>query len=269
MSIYEIDFSIQAKIFTRPKYRLPKILSFLKNIVSPLDWLRLNKLYRYKYGYYDLPLYSSGTTYNRYDLTIWTDGGVYMRFTQMQESYADGVQPADGYVSGSPPPLKYWIKVADSFVGADERQLYTSQLLSIEYRLNRWFGKLVPSQYPGSFWPTGYPDSQDFDVNRPKIYIGNRETDPDVFYVGIDESESSLVGTDVESFLGMDFVGLDSDTVGSRFAMIINYPLALIPVVATEQSFGELSSTDNRLRQLESLINKSKHVSILHGYKSY
>jgi hypothetical protein len=269
MSIYEIDFATQAKIFTRPKYRLPKILSFLKNLVSPLDWLRLNRLYRYKYGYYDVPRYNKLTYYNRYDLVIWTDGAVYMRFTQMDESYPDGQQPYDGYAEGSEPPLKFWIKVADSFVGSDERQFYTSQLLSLEYRFNRWFGTLVPSQYPGGFWPANYPDKDSFDANRPKIYIGNEKTDPDVFYAGIDESESSMVGLDNESFLGKDFVGIDTETVGTKYAMTINYPLALIPVVASGQTFEELSSTDSRLRQLESLVNKSKHVSLAHAYKSY
>lgn len=270
-TIYDIDFGTQAKIMIRYKYRLPKFLSWFRSLLYPLDWLRLYRLKGYKYGISDVPVFNPSTVYDRGDLVLWTDGAVYVRATVYEDVYPSGILPTDGYVAGKTPPSKYWIKVIDSFVGVDERINYTCTVLSLEYMLNRWFSALNPSEYPTGFWPTDYPDKYDGDLNRPKIYIEQKQADVGVFFVGLDEDSSSSVGLDDSVFVGMDYVGLDDSVSGSKYGMVVRYPLSLIAVPTDNDPYYPTyqTATDPKFFQIESLINKHKHWAIDHAYKSY
>lgn len=274
MSIYDIDFSTQIKILIREKYRKIRYLNFLSALIYPLDWLRQYRLKNYKFGTFGVSVYDNSISYTRYQLVIWNDGGVYMRFTEPIEAYPDGILPTDGYTSGYAPPSKYWVKVADSFVGFDERRTYTCTVLSLEYMLNRWFATLNPSEYPSGFWPLNYPDAYDPDTNKPVIWIEQKAVDNNVFFVGLTESTSSLVGIDNQIYTGLDFVGLDNSITANLFSFIVHYPESLIAMVADNESYTTVLANnsptiDNRFYQIESLINKHKHVAMDHGYKSY
>jgi hypothetical protein len=274
MSIYDIDFATQIKILIRDKYRKPKFLNFLSGLIYPLDWLRQYRLKNYKYGTFGVSVYDPSVFYTRYSLVIWNDGGVYMRFTEPSEAYPNGTLPADGYSIGMSPPSKYWIKVANSFVGFDERRTYSCSILSLEYMLNRWFATLNPIEYPTGFWPAKYPDAYDYDTNKPLIWIEQKAVDSNVFFVGTNESSSSLVGEDDQVYIGLDFVGLDDSITANVFSFIIHYPESLIGMVADNESYSVVLASnaptiDERFYQIESLVNKHKHVAMDHGYKSY
>jgi len=274
MSIYDIDFAIQIKILIRDKYRKAMFLNFLGALIYPLNWLRQYRLKNYKFGTLNVAVYDPLLYYFRYGLVIWNDGGVYMLFTELLESYPSGALPDDGYMAGFPPPSKYWVKVADSFVGFDERRTYSCTVLSLEYMLNRWFATLNPSEYPSGFWPLNYPDAYDYDTNKPVIWIEQKAVDNSAFFVGINELSSSLVGIDNQIYTGLDFVGLDDSITANLFSFIIHYPESLIGMIANNESYKDVlinnaPTATNNFYQIESLINKHKHVAMDHGYKSY
>lgn len=95
-----------------------------------------------------------------------------------------------------------------------------------------------------------------------------------MFFVGLTESTSSLVGIDNQIYTGLDFVGLDNSITANLFSFIVHYPESLIAMVADNESYTTVLANnsptiDNRFYQIESLINKHKHVAMDHGYKSY
>ena len=268
MSIYEIDFEIQIKTYLREKFRKPDILAFVKGLIYPLNWLRKHRLYYYIFGTSDIGLYKTDITYNLYDTVIWTDGAIYLRQKEVSNVLPGGLTSTS--INISPSNKEYWYKVLDSFIGVNERMGYSSTLLSLEYMLNRWFATLNPTIYTTGAWNAGYPDKYNALLNKPKIWIEQKKTDDSGFLVGLDEPASSKVGLNNQMFVSVDFVGIDFTVSGNSYGFIVNYPTSLIFVNANNQSNKDLGyPTNQQFIQLEALINKHKHISIDHAYKSY
>ena len=126
MSIYDIDFNLQSDNLDNPLRRKPKFAAWLHSLMKPLQWIHdlfyveyINGAYGL-YAYFILP-----NAYNVGDRVVYADRGVYECILGTAGNY--------------PTDTIYWIKILDNFVGLNERMKYTSQIITFEYLLNRWF----------------------------------------------------------------------------------------------------------------------------------
>lgn len=267
-SIYDIDFGIQAKIYTRPKFRNIKFLAFLSNLLYPLTWLMKYQWKGYKEGLEILPRWNDTLEYPRYQMVIWDDGAVYMRYSVVDKIKIASYIPEEGYVAGVvPSDTKYWQKIADSFVGFDERIKYNSTILSLEYMLNKHFGYA---------WPANYPVALVYDnpLIRPTIYITPQNYDTNVFLVGeVDYTDSSVIGIDI--WANMDFVG-EGDILAETAAFVVNFPLSEfnsvsdpMSSVSNKQYSDPSFSKSSKFEILQGLVSKRKHYAYKNSYTSY
>lgn len=125
MSIYDYDVDIIGPQITPPELRAPKFLAWLSVILSPIQWARDNFLGDYSTGSNYLP-YDNLAQYSFGDVVVNTDRSVYM----CVENNVVGIDP---------PNDSYWILINKKFIGIDEQLKYTSQIITFEYLLNKWF----------------------------------------------------------------------------------------------------------------------------------
>ena len=130
MSIYDFDAEIIAEQITPPVLRKPKHLAWLNVIVRPIQylWERFRDWYA-GVNYADwaiLTSYSAGTR------VVWTDRAVY-------EARVPHTSLGFNEPTGAVDSAATWRKVQQFHIGADERVRYTSQIIVLEYALNKWY----------------------------------------------------------------------------------------------------------------------------------
>lgn len=133
MSIYTYSVNYVVENLLPPILRQVKQIAWLKVIAKPLDWLS-DRLTDYIDGT-DLGTkqWSSLTTYNRdSDPVIWTDSKVY-------QCIKDGALGVNYAPTGTANSLTYWIEVLPNWIGTKERIKYNSQIIILEYALNKIF----------------------------------------------------------------------------------------------------------------------------------
>jgi hypothetical protein len=114
--------------------------------------------------------------------------------------------------SSEPTTSTDWVKVSDSFIGNDEIQLYNGSKISLEYALNRRF-------YTQFYQPPTQSD----------IYISTINTNPLVFVIGANASNSSIVYSNISS----EFV-INSNTFTTVNDFTIFIPTSLDAVLGTD-----------------------------------
>jgi hypothetical protein len=126
--IYEQDTTVIVNDLLPVKKRLPIHKSWLNSLLSAVQWGHDLIFNDYADGSL-APNWVYGNTYVFLDRVIYVDGAVYELFN------------VNGITSALAPNIDSdnWIKILDSFIGVRERARYTSQKLSLEYMLNRWY----------------------------------------------------------------------------------------------------------------------------------
>ena len=191
-NIYDIDYNLQADNLNAPQRRLPKITAFLHSLVKPLQWRRDLFFIEYATGSYGLySLYDPLNGYNFGDRVIYSDRKVYEAI--FPTPFA-GVPPTD---------TAHWALIVDNFIGLNERIKYTSQIITFEYAINRWFMN------------TGATD---------QIYIQNNNTIQSVFVMGQTGPFSSAMA--VSSLNSTSFMAVNP-TFSVQYNFTIFVPLAL------------------------------------------
>jgi hypothetical protein len=124
MAIYDYDNEIVAEQLTPPTLRESKFLAWLYVITKPIQnfWSLIFEDYKIGSNYTDFGFF---TQYYVGDRVLFADKAIYECIkNSLNNSCLDNV---------------FWKKVNDNFIGVDERVKYNSQLIVLEYALNKWF----------------------------------------------------------------------------------------------------------------------------------
>lgn len=192
MSLYDFDIDLYVEQITPPNRRKNIFLSWLKAILSPLQYLH-TLFFSYFVGGSSAAAYSNVTAYVAGDLVKYTDKSIY-----------ECILATTG---NAPTNSTYWRKIQNSFVGVREQAKYSAQNCVFEYALNKWFG---------TTWS--------ITVGASDIFITTNSIVTNAFLVGSDSTESSAAS--FNDFLAVDFVGLPPSSFDQN-AFTINVPTAV------------------------------------------
>jgi hypothetical protein len=143
MSFYDIDFAQQTENLICPSKRQEVTLDFLSCVVSPLQWYRDLTFEDYFEGS-AAANYNGATNYDRYDRVKWTDGAIYESLVNSNL----GVDP-----TGVTDSATNWLKVVDTFIGANTRAKYKGQIITLQKILNDHYEITAPDYiYTEHFW---------------------------------------------------------------------------------------------------------------------
>lgn len=170
MSLYDYDSNIVGEQLTPPVLRKTKFLAWLYVIVKPIQTLWSQIFEDYKTGnlYTD---YDALTAYVVGDRVAYTNKSIY-------ECISDST--GNNCLDGT-----YWVLINDNIFGINERVKYNSQIILLEYALNRWY--LVDSL-------------------SDQIYISNNPDIASVFVMGLNSQYSSTMSKDsnaMETYMGL------------------------------------------------------------------
>lgn len=221
--IYDFDINIVIPNITPPIKRLPKYLAWLLSLVSPIQTAWQNLFADWKTGsaYYN---YNPLSIYNPLDKVIYTDNAVY----ECLQVGTLGINCLN---------TNYWNKVNDTYIGADERIKYHSQIITLEYILNKNFNNLSATD---------------------QIYIVNESISSSNFIMGrnaIYSSDLAKVSNFSTSFMGL------SPTFPVQYNMTIMFPLALYTSLNTTIS--------NRSLIVRNLVDKYILAGIIYKIQTY
>lgn len=152
------------------------------------------------------------TIYKDYSiLPTWT-AGTYAK-NQLVKYNKSIYQSVENGNTTEPTLSEKWRLVSENFLGSDFRLSITGSKLNLEYALNTWFGSTF--RQPS--------------VGVSDIYLTtNSIAQAPVFRVGINELESSSVGTEISSQLIVD-----SYSFATQYNLTINVPSALFTSLGT------------------------------------
>jgi hypothetical protein len=134
MSIYTFNTSTISGWLLPPVLRQLKHLAWLRVLLSPVQTL-------WQLIFED---YSVGTAYQDWDAITGFALGSRVRYSDLGNY--ECINPA-GAFGAIQYPLNtvYWRKIQDNYIGIDERIKYNSQIIILEYALNRWFMNTAPN----------------------------------------------------------------------------------------------------------------------------
>lgn len=162
--IFDISFNQQAGELLPPDKRDPSILSPVKALLSPLQWIRDLIFGSYRNGS-TAPTWSAGF-YNQFDQVIYQKV-VYESLVANNTATPDVTQDTI-----------YWRKIQNNFVGLNERILYNCQKITFEYALNKWFGTVFrqPPNTSDIYLTTSPPQIKGFIVGgtAPSVVYRDR-----------------------------------------------------------------------------------------------
>jgi hypothetical protein len=208
---YYIDWYQYLQNLLPVNKRLNKFIVFGKVLVSQIKWLHIN-IFSY---FYD------GATFSYWDISISYTKGTYIKGLDKSIYYCIADSPAGQTVYD----VNYWLPINSEFIGAKDRVRFTSQKVIFEYALNTWF------DYTFQNPPLQSPLNS---VSNNTIYISANTINPNVFVIGQNLTNSSVVGvtyTDSKYFVGLP----PSSFVQNDFT--INYQLSAIPSYLTSTEF--------------------------------
>lgn len=166
-SIYDLDFNNWVTNSLPVLKRTERAVQWLTSLLAPLQWLHDNFFNEYANGSASA-LYAGATTYAIGDRVVDNlNNGVYE-----SQSVQTGVQPSTATEA-------QWQKVSDDWRGVRERVKYTSQKITLEYALNKWFR-------------TTWVQPDDVSApTRPDIYIDNNLITNLAFVAYANDTDSS------------------------------------------------------------------------------
>jgi len=146
---YDFDNEIVTEQMDVPVLRQPRNLAWAKVFTAPIQYL-WEKFIDWKDGQ-EYQAFNGLAVYQRGDRITYTDNVTYERI------YQSATLP----VSGQPPDAfpQYWQVVNENFIGAKERIKYNSQIIVLEYALNKFFRNTLAVA----------PTTQIYIVNTPVV----------------------------------------------------------------------------------------------------
>jgi hypothetical protein len=185
--------------FLPSKKRLPVYSAFARVLLKPLQIL-----------------YSTmfGTFKNGNNAANWSNATAYVVGNQVKYIDKAIYQCWVAHTNKIPTDTAYWFKIQDKFVGIEPRMKYNAHHLLFEWALNEWFGTTF--------------------VNTPgasDIYITNNSIIDTAFWVGITESESSVV-----SYNNVDISGwIQAENLNNTvYYFTINVPTSVWTALDTD-----------------------------------
>jgi hypothetical protein len=185
--------------FLPSKKRLPVYSAFARVLLKPLQIL-----------------YSTifGTFKNGNSAADWDIATAYVVGDQVKYIDKSIYQCWVANTGNIPTDTAYWFKIQDKFVGIEPRVKYNAHHLLFEWALNEWFGTTF--------------------VNTPgasDIYITNNSIIDTAFWVGITESESSVV-----SYNNVDISGwIQAENLNNTvYYFTINVPTSVWTALDTD-----------------------------------
>lgn len=223
MSIYNYDNQIIAEQLTPPVLRTSKFLQWLYVITNPIYRIYKNVFSNYKDGDTSSE-YDPTVTYNVFDTVIFTDNSVY-------ECIVNGTVGIDCLNTTN------WNKINDTYIGMSERIYYTSQIITLEYILNRHFRNIGVTN---------------------QIYILNNQISTTYFVMANADIYSSNLANN--SFYSSSFMGANP-SFPTQYNMTIMFPVTL---------YNSLdSSSVNREKIVRNLVNKYILAGITYNIQTY
>jgi len=185
--------------FLPSKKRKTIFVAFAKVLLKPLQIL-YNTIF--------------GTFKNGNTAADWSNATAYVVGQQVKYVDKANYQCWVAHTNKIPTDTAYWFKIQDKFVGIEPRMKYNAQHLLFEWLLNEWFGTTF--------------------VNTPgasDIYITNNTVIDTAFWVGITESESSVV-----SYNNVDISGwIQAENLNNTvYYFTINVPTSVWTALDTD-----------------------------------
>lgn len=214
MSAYDFDTNVLANWLIPPQLRQAAQLAWHRVMLKPLQWLRDWFFDSYIAGSNALPFDVGSTPYNRGQRAL--------------ENYAVYECIVNGTTLSPSASPTSWQKIQDIFIGADERIKYNSQIIVLEYALNKRF---QPPLVLGS-----------------QIFINNNPINTSVFVMGNTSATSSnMSNSGANSTAFMWNVPVYNSGLGS---FTVNVPAALYTTLG--------NSPTNRERAIRQFVDKYK-----------
>lgn len=207
--IYDINFETQETNILPPPKRLQKMMDYLFSILYPLQWLRDLLFGDYRLGA-SYPVYNAFASYNKGDRVIGYDKSVYECLVNGTISGLNG--------PGSDPTG--WLKIQELFIGTDERIKYNSQIMMLEYELNKYY-----------MVGTG----------SPQIFINNNSATTSVFVMGNSGATSSSMANN--SVFSTSYMG-NAPTFSALPSFTVNVPVSLFATLGLT-----VQDQENNIRQ--------------------
>lgn len=185
--LYDFDTEIIADNLIPEVKKKPKYIAWAYSLLRPIQliWELLFRDYKNGSTY---NLYNSLTTYNFGDRVINTNKSVY------EATYLDANGVPQSFNGVDPTNTVFWTLVNDNFIGVEERLKYNSQIILLEYALNRWY--MVDNTSDQIYIENNYNVNNAFvmgnsgqyssamanNSNAQNYFLGNAYTYPDVSY---------------------------------------------------------------------------------------
>jgi hypothetical protein len=160
MSIYDVNYLAQAETNIPPSKRKDTILDFLDAMLSVFQFDHDNYFTLYRQGS-GAARWDSATTFADEVYIVGSDGAVY----QSLQATNTGNDPTHTVNQGV-----WWVLVSPNFVGNDERLKYTTQKITVEWALNKWFGTTFRQ-------PPGVSDIFIARITPSKLILGRANQD--------------------------------------------------------------------------------------------
>jgi hypothetical protein len=225
MAIYDYDTETVNEQLSPPILRTTKFLAWLKVITSAIQnkWSLIFEDYKTGNLYTDFDILA---TYNFGDRVLWTNKAVYEAI--YSQSF-NGVEPIN---------TLYWTLVNDNCFGVDMRIKINSQIILLEYYLNKWFF---------------------VDTISDQIYIQNNTNISDVFVMGISSTYSSTMPNN--STYSETFMGLAPTYPDISYDFIVWVPSALFTTLGTDYT--------NRYNSVAQIVDKYKLAGTRYKINTY
>ncbi|HWY10587.1 MAG TPA: hypothetical protein VN026_04630 [Bacteroidia bacterium] len=224
-NIYTQDESIISNDLLPVKKRTPIHKAWLKQLLSPLQWLT-NLIFVDFAGGSNAPNWVFFSSYAYLDRVCYTNGSVYELQALGGEAFsiiAPNINPS-------------WIKILDTFIGVRERARYNGQKLMLELILNRRFKVALYSQIEWEIiWIAGVPVTQAAPPYS-QIYITKTANNLSGFWLSN--------GNGLTSYMSNGSVGAQMNFLGNTYAAVnviqytIHVPIALYTTIGTYQLAG-------------------------------
>lgn len=204
MGLFNIDFYAKAVELLPPDKRRGKMVSWVRALLSQVQYCRDRVLGYYKVGTFDQFVYWSPFTEQYKGSFVLYGQSVYECIVQ-------------GPTYEPPTNANDWRLYLEYFTGVDERILYNHVKLTLEYSLNKRFNAQFNQ-------PPAVSD----------IYITTNTPEINVFVVGAIEDESSVVYNG-----NSEQVVIDSYSFVALYNYTINIPIAKYTVLGTTDAERE------------------------------
>lgn len=232
MSLYNYDSNIVAEQLTPPVLRKSKFSAWLYVIVKPIQILWSQIFEDYKTGDTLYNLYDSFTLYNFGDRVRWTNNSIY------EATYIDADGVPQTFSNISPINSNYWTLINDNFRGVDERVKINSQIILLEYYLNKWYN---------------------IDSISDQIWLQNNTDIITAFLMGNSSQYSSTMPNN--SIYSETFMGLNTTYPNVTYDFIVWVPSAV---------WLSIGSNDvNRYNNIANIVDKYKLSGIKYLIDTY